>query len=189
MNLDSPETWRWIWAVFATAAALGELATPSAFFFLPFAIGGAAAAVLAVLGVPVPLEWVGFVGVSAASFAILWPMGRKLADSDSEQEGIGATRLVGQEAIVTSDIGIHEPGLVRMDREEWRAESMAGTPVPAGTEVIITSVEGLRLTVMPIGDPFTSGMGGLGGLSAPAPPPQGPQDRGHRDEQDTEGTT
>ena len=99
MHLDSPEAWRVIWLVAAVAFAVAEMATPVAFFFLPFAVGAGSAALAAFAGVSVPLEWAVFVAVSASSFGALWPLGRRLERRTSSHP-VGSRRWVGQEAYV-----------------------------------------------------------------------------------------
>src|SRR5205085_4908957 len=121
MDLNSPDTWRWIWLVTAAGFAVAEAVTPQAFFFLPFAIGALLAAVFAFAGLAVGLEWVAFVVATAAAYAVLWPIGRRLARG-GPHHAIGANRWVGREALVMADIPgeIGGPGMVRLDREPWR---------------------------------------------------------------------
>lgn len=146
--MDEPETWRWIWLVTATVFTLGEMASAGSFFLAPFALGAAVAAVLAFTGVGLPIEWVAFVGVSVATFAGLRPLARRL-DTGEPTNGIGAKRLIGEAATVLQDIpaGAHELGLVRVHREEWRAETIDGSPVAAGTIVHVVEQRGTRLVV------------------------------------------
>src|SRR5687768_7937904 len=109
------------------------MTTPGSFFLLPFAIGAAVAAVLAFADVSVSLEWLAFVVVSVATLAALRPLAKRL-DRDGSAEGIGSRRLIGRAGIVLDAIpgGPHEMGRVRIDREEWRAESVDGSPIDAG---------------------------------------------------------
>ncbi|MGE3619696.1 MAG: NfeD family protein [Acidimicrobiia bacterium] len=147
--MDSPEDWRWIWLVFTIVFAIGEMATPGSFFLAPFALGALVAAVLAFAGVAVGIEWLAFVLVSAATLVALRPLARRL-DRDDSSDGVGARRLIGREGLVLEAIpeGAHELGLVRIDREEWRAESTDGTPVTAGTRVRVADVQGTRVVVL-----------------------------------------
>ena len=43
--------------------------------------------------------------------------------------------------------GAAELGMVRVDREEWRAQSTDGTPIAAGTVVRVADVQGTRVIV------------------------------------------
>lgn len=151
MDLSSAESWRWIWLVAAMVFLVGEVLTPAAFFFLPFAAGSLAALLAALAGAGVGTGWAAFVLVSALSFAVLWPIGRRL-DRRSATLGVGANRWVGKQGVVLSDIpgGVGETGLIRIEREQWRAESGFGLPIKAGTTVLVTRLHGTRLVVLPV---------------------------------------
>src|SRR2546423_6676460 len=73
MDVNSPETWRWIWLVAVVVFALAEVFTPVLFFMGSFAIGAAAAAVAAFAGGGPGIQWGLFVGVTAGSLAPLGP--------------------------------------------------------------------------------------------------------------------
>ena len=153
MNLDSAETWRWIWMVTAAVLVVGEMVTPAAFFFLPFAIGAFAAALTAFAGASLGIEWAVFVGLSTAAFAGLWPLGRRLdRSSGGSMPGVGANRLIGKQAVVLEDVpgSPHDTGLVRVERERWKAESLTGDLIPAGSTAIVVRVDGARVVVSPL---------------------------------------
>ena len=154
MDLSSAETWRWIWLGAAVTLLVGEILVAGSFFFLPFAGGALAAAIAAFLGLSVALEWLAFVVVSALASAVLWPLGRRL-DQRTPHHPIGANRWVGRQAFVLRDIpgGPGGTGLIRLDREEWRAESLMGDPIPAGSTVLVSRVDGTRLIVLPLEGP------------------------------------
>jgi membrane protein implicated in regulation of membrane protease activity len=121
---------------------------------LPFAIGAAAAAILGFAGASVAIEWLAFVAVSGGASAVLIPLGRHL-DKRAPHASVGATRWVGREAVVLRDIpgDTGSTGLVRLDREEWRAESMLRTPIRAGSTVLVNRVDGTRLVVVLLEEP------------------------------------
>jgi membrane protein implicated in regulation of membrane protease activity len=148
--VDEPETWRWVWLVAAVVFAVGEMASPGSFFLLPFAFGAAVAAVLAFADVSVALEWGAFAAISVSALLALRPVARRL-DRSGPVEGIGSRRLIGRSGIVLEAIpgGPHEMGLVRVDREEWRAESVDSAAVAQGTTVRVADVQGTRLVVTP----------------------------------------
>jgi membrane protein implicated in regulation of membrane protease activity len=152
--MDTPETWRWIWLLAALVFAAGELVTPATFFFLPFALGAIAASAASFLGLPMAITWGVFVLVSGVAFASLWKLGRKLEHADEEQEGVGATRWVGQQALVVKTIGTDGAvGRVQLERENWRAESLTGAVIPKGSKVLIARLDGTRLVVVPVESP------------------------------------
>jgi len=137
------EIWRWMWTIFAIVLGIGEMFT-AGFFLLPFAIGGAAAAILAWIGSPVVAQWLVFFGVSLFSLAYLRRfIGRQ---DEGEQPRVGANRWVGQEGVVLQGIYPHTgAGMVRILNEEWRATALGS--IPAGRKIIVTQVDGARLIV------------------------------------------
>ena len=149
LDLNAPETWRWVWFVMALVFATGELVTPATFFFLPFALGAGAGSVTSFIGLSLTASWFVFVAVSFLAFISLWKLGRKLEHADEEQEGVGATRWIGQEAQVIKHIVEGGVGTVRLEREEWRAESLTGSAIPKGSTVVIAQIAGTRLVVVP----------------------------------------
>jgi membrane protein implicated in regulation of membrane protease activity len=85
--------------------------------------------------------------VSIAALAALRPVARRL-DLNAVDHGVGSRRLVGTRATVLKAIpGADELGLVRLDREEWRAQSTDGSPIPVGATVRVADVQGTRVLV------------------------------------------
>ena len=148
--MDDPDTWRWIWLGAAVAGLAGEILTFGGFFILPFGIGAAAACVAAFAGAGLWVQWLLFVAVSAMASAAVRPLARRL-DRGTTTEGVGARRYIGQQALVLEDIpaGANETGLVRVGRDEWRAQSSDGQPLVAGSRVTVVEVLGTRLVVNP----------------------------------------
>lgn len=148
--MDDPETWRWVWLAVAVAGLAGEVATAGTFFLLPFGIGGAAACVAAFADAGIGLQWLVFVIVSALAAAAMRPLAKRL-NRGVTSDGVGARRWIGMTAVVLDDIppGPDETGLVRVGREEWRAQSTTGTALVAGDHVTVVEVLGTRLVVKP----------------------------------------
>jgi membrane protein implicated in regulation of membrane protease activity len=59
--------------------------------------------------------------------------------------------LVNQVGVVLQEIpvGPHATGMVRVQREEWRAENADGTAVPVGARIVVLRVDGTRVVVRP----------------------------------------
>ncbi len=144
-----PETWRWIWLAATVFFAISEIAVPGTFFMISFAIGAFVACVLAFFDVSVGIEWLAFLVVTAIALAALVPIGRRI--NQTSQGSVGSTRWAGRRAVVLTEIpaGVHATGLVRVEREEWRAESVDGSAISAGTAVEVLRVDGTRLIVGP----------------------------------------
>ena len=66
--------------------------------------------------------------------------------------------LVGQEVRTLDVVGdTTQVGHVRLAGERWRAVSGGDHPIPAGTLVLVTAVEGTTLIVWPVGGHLPSG--------------------------------
>ena len=154
MDFGEPELWRWVWLVAVVGFIVGELAVAGSFYLAPFALGAVVAALAAFAGVPVPVEWALFVGGSAAGFAALRPLSRRL-ERRAPYSPVGSARWASREALVIEDIpgGPGGGGRIRLDREEWRAESLTGAPIRAGSTVLVHRVDGTRLVVIPLDEP------------------------------------
>ena len=144
----STEVWRWIWLGVGVLFSIGEIAVAGTFFLLPFGVGAFAAAAVAFFTTSVAASWITFVVVSLVAFATLFPLGRRL-DRTSAPSGVGASRWVGRRGVVLVEIpeGPGETGLIRLDREEWRAESQGRDRIAVGSEVTVVGVDGTRLVV------------------------------------------
>lgn len=133
------------WVVLAVLVASAEIVVPG-FFLLPFGLGAGVAAISAFAGAPFWLQLVVFVISSAVFFALLRPLARRL-NRIEETAGVGANRLLNQRGIVTDALGPDEPGMVRIDREDWRASTDDEAVIPVGAAVRVIEVRGTRVIV------------------------------------------
>ena len=125
-----------------------------AFYALFAALGCfAGAAVSAVLPDAIALQVV--TAVVVAGLGILLVRGRVSA-AFAHHHQVGRARgvhggLVGQE-VLTLDVvgGLDRVGHVRLAGERWRAVSGDDAPIPPGTRVLVTAVQGTTLIVWPI---------------------------------------
>jgi membrane protein implicated in regulation of membrane protease activity len=135
----------WIWMILAALFVVGEIFT-AAFFLLWFGVGAAVAGILALAGTGFGLQLAVFIVVSFMLFAV----SRKFAERFTKKQppGIGADRFIGEPCVVLEEIdNARYSGRVRMDREEWRAESEDGEVIPAGRRVVVTRISGTHLVV------------------------------------------
>lgn len=139
------EYWSWIWVGATLLFGVGEMLT-AGFFLLPFAVGAAAAGLLAFLGVAVPIQLIVFVLVSVVALVFV----QRFARRDEIQHPVGANRYIGSRATVLEEVNRHKAtGLVRMGTERWRATTDLDIPIPENLEVTVVEVRGTRLVVVP----------------------------------------
>jgi membrane protein implicated in regulation of membrane protease activity len=140
-----PEHLWWIWFVLAAFFAVSEVFT-AGFFILWFGIGAAVAGLLAILGLGVVWQWAAFVIVTG----ILIAVSRKFAERFTKEQppGIGADRFISKIGVVLEDINnIENTGRVRIDKDEWRADSETDEIIAKGNKVIVTRLDGTHLVV------------------------------------------
>ena len=143
--------WMWlIWTIFAVIFIVGEIFT-AGFFLLWFGIGAAVAAFLAFLGLGAGYQLGAFVLVSGA----LLPLSRKFAErvSGKQPSGVGADRFIGETGVVIEKIDPHkDSGLVRVEKNQWRAESVNGEVIPKDERVKVVKLKGSHLIVEPLNE-------------------------------------
>jgi membrane protein implicated in regulation of membrane protease activity len=151
MDLNAPASWGLVWVVAMVVFLIGELAHRVQFWFLPFAVGAAVAAITGFAGLSIALEWIVFLGVSTGGLAVLLPLGKRF-DRRGPLHSIGSNRWISKEALVLEDIPATPgtTGLVQLEREKWRAESGVRMAIPSGSTVLVTRVDGTRLVVLPL---------------------------------------
>ncbi len=133
-----------VWTIIAVGLCVGELLTLNLVLLM---LGGAALAAGAtafVTGALVP-QLVAFMAASLLLLAGVRPLARRhleVAELPS-----GTARLPGRAAVVVERVS-EDSGQVRVDGELWRARPFSGGPeLPAGTAVVVASVEGATLHV------------------------------------------
>jgi len=135
----------WVWMLIAAIFVVAEIFT-AGFFILWFGIGAAIAGVLALLGAGVVWQWVAFVIISGVLFAV----SRRFAERFTKKQppGVGADRFIGKIGVVLEDIdNINNTGRVRIDKDEWRADSETEEVITKGTRIIVTRLDGTHLVV------------------------------------------
>jgi membrane protein implicated in regulation of membrane protease activity len=145
------EVWFWFWLAAAVALSVAEIFT-AGFFMLPFGIGAAVAAALAYFNVALAWQWTAFLGVSALLLFVL----RRFSDQMTHEppQKVAGDRLMGREGSVIEKIDNHlNTGRVRVDREEWVADSEDDVVIEAGSRVKVTGVVGAHLVVVPAEKP------------------------------------
>jgi len=142
---------RWLWVGMALFFLLAEVFT-AGFVLACFGIGALAAAVPAFLGFGLPWQLLVFIIVS--TIAVL--LSRRFADkvTGAQTQNVGVDRVLGKQALVIEAIDPLSPaGRVRVDVEEWRADSVDNSSIATGTVVEVMGIDGTRLKVRPLSKP------------------------------------
>jgi membrane protein implicated in regulation of membrane protease activity len=138
------EIW-WIWMILAALFIVGEIFTQG-FFILWFGVGAAVAGILALLGLGIGWQLAAFVVVSGGLFIV----SRRFAERFSKKQppGIGADRFIGLEGIVLEEIdNAKNTGQIRVQKDEWRADSATGEIITKGKRVKVVRMDGTHLVV------------------------------------------
>lgn len=125
-----------------------ELVVPG-FVVLPFGLAAVVAGIAGFIGADPLVQAIIFIVASAGFFLALRPIARRL-NNDGPTDGIGSQRLINATGVVLEHIAAGETGLVRIDREEWRAESGDGSVLVPGTPIRVREVVGTRVVVLPV---------------------------------------
>ena len=136
-----------VWVVAAAVGIVGEVFTAS-FFLIFFAFGAVVALLLALLGVGLSLQVVGFIVASVASMVILRPaVLRGLHAGGEIYEGRGS--IVGKRGVVATAIESGGNGTVRVGSGEfWTARAMyPGERIEPGSRVRVLDIDGLTALV------------------------------------------
>jgi membrane protein implicated in regulation of membrane protease activity len=135
----------WVWFVIAILFFLGEVLT-AGFVLAAFGVGALVAMLAALLGTTLPVQLIVFIVTSGTGVLL----SRRFADriTGPQAQGVGIDRVLGKRAVVLEAIDpMTASGMVRVEREEWRADTVDNLPVPAGAVVEVLAVEGTRLKV------------------------------------------
>jgi membrane protein implicated in regulation of membrane protease activity len=135
-----------IWAIAAVLLSVGEIFTPGMFFLGPVALAAVAAAVVALLGVGVALQFVVFIAGSIATVAFLRPIARRHLHMPAALR-TGTAALEGTKAVVLQRVDVNG-GRVRIGGEEWSARAYIEDQVfEPGTRVEVVKIEGATALV------------------------------------------
>ncbi|HPR63173.1 MAG TPA: NfeD family protein [Thermoanaerobaculia bacterium] len=135
----------WGWLILAALFFVAEMFT-AGFFLACFAVGCLGAAGLGALGVG--LWWQ--VGAFAVLSLITFFFTRRIAErvTGDQPMGVGIDRVLGKQGLVLETIDtVRAKGMVRVDREEWRAITEDGSVIEAESVIRVTGVDGTKLVV------------------------------------------
>ena len=135
----------WLWLIALVLFGIVEAAT-AGLVCIWFAVGALAALLAALLGAGVLVQVVVFAVVSAAALAVTRPLVRRM--TAGKAVATNADRVLGAAAKVTEPIdNENSTGAVYVDGKTWTARSADGSVIPAGEQVRVASMEGVKLIV------------------------------------------
>lgn len=143
-----------LWLIAALAAVGIEVFTTDLTFAL-IGVGAASAAVVALIGAPLWLQAIVGVGVSILGIAFVRPVALRHLRRATPQTRTGVDLLPGATAKALSELTV-DAGRINLRGEIWSARldpDVTSVPVPIGTPVVVTRIDGATALVHPI-DPF-----------------------------------
>ena len=134
-----------LWMLAAGLLAVGEMFTLS-FFLGPVAVAAVTAAIVALAGGGVALQWIVFITISAASLAVLRPIARRHLRTPMQLR-TGTAALIGCPAIVLERVD-DRGGQVKIGGEIWTARSFdEDQAYEPGTRVEVLKIDGATALV------------------------------------------
>jgi membrane protein implicated in regulation of membrane protease activity len=134
-----------LWIIAAGVLAVGEMVTLG-FFLGPIALAATLAAIVALVGGPVALQWIVFTAASAGSLLVLRPIARRHMHMPAQLR-TGTAALVGASAVVIDRVD-RDGGTVRLAGEVWSARSYdEDHAFEPGTRVEVLKIEGATALV------------------------------------------
>lgn len=130
-----------IWLTVALVCLVIELASPTYFFFLSFALAGTITAIVSIFTPEPALQITTFVASAVIFIGIL----RMFVKRQHRAHATNVNALIGTVGRVTQAIEPHKNGRVFLNGQDWAAQSHEHLPVE--TLVRITQIAGVHLIV------------------------------------------
>jgi len=138
------DEWVW-WMIAAGLLAVGEMFTLG-FFLGPISVAAVTAAIVAVAGGGLPVQWVVFIAVSIASLLVLRPIARRHLHMPAQLR-TGTAALVGSRAVVLERVSAGG-GSVKIGGEIWSARAYDEDQVlEPGTRATVLQIDGATALV------------------------------------------
>jgi len=123
-----------------------EIFTTS-FFFISIGLGAIITGILSLLIGNHYIQILIFIITTFLTFLWLKKISIKVFASSKDKTNIFG--LINQTGTVTKEITSQTPGLIKIRGDEWSALSENKQPIPLGTTIIITAVNGNKVIVKP----------------------------------------
>lgn len=135
----------YIWLVVIVLSIVIEAATAQ-LVSIWFVAGGLAALIAGMCDAAIWLQILLFLLVTGIALLATRPLVKRMMHFKRTETN--ADRYIGKEGVVTVPIdNIQGTGQVMVLGSHWTARSVDGTPIPAGADVIVNRIEGVKVLV------------------------------------------
>ena len=140
-------TWQ-IWLLIAAVFVVIEIFT-SGFAVACFSVGCACGAIIAACDGTLTWQIVAFAIGTFLAFVLIRPVVMKYLDKKTNDNHIKTNmdNIIGKTAVVTERIEENGYGRVKIDGDDWKAQTTDGTAAEVGDRMQIVSYESIVLTV------------------------------------------
>ncbi len=139
----------YIWLALMVVFLIVEAACPIHLVSIWFVAGALVAAIAGLLHAQMWLQILLFVVVSGGLLICLWPFTKKFLKPNLVKTNVDA--VAGTRCHVTAAIdNVEAQGQVKLNGMEWTARSTDGSPISAGTLVVVDRIEGVKVFVTPV---------------------------------------
>ena len=137
-----------IWLLIAAVFVVIEIFT-SGFAVACFSVGCVFGAILAACDLSLTWQFVAFAVGTFLAFILIRPVVMRYLDKKTNDNGVKTNMdsIIGKTAVVTEKIEENGFGRVKIDGDEWKAQTSDGSAVEVGTKVKIEAFESIILTV------------------------------------------
>lgn len=137
-----------IWLLIAALFVVIEIFT-SGFAVACFSVGCVFGAILAACELSLTWQVVAFAVGTFLAFVFIRPIVMKYLDKKTNDNGVKTNMdsIIGKTALVTEKIEENGFGRVKIDGDDWKAQTSDGSAVEVGTKVKIEAFESIILTV------------------------------------------
>ena len=133
------------WLILMIGMVVLELSTAQ-MVSIWFAIGALGALIATYLVAEIWLQIIIFLVVSGIALVATRPFVKKL--TAGKKVPTNADRYVGRKGVVTATVDNQQGvGLVKIEGSVWSARSVSGEVLPAGEQVVVERIEGVKLMV------------------------------------------
>ena len=138
---------QWVWVVLVIVFALIEVFTLG-LTTVWFALAALVMVFLSFLPIPLSVQALIFLGISALLLIFTRPIAVKKFKTGKEKTNVDS--LIGKHALVIKAIGEFEKGEVKVSGQIWSAHTEDNSGMAEGTKCEVLRVEGVQLIVKPM---------------------------------------